>query len=453
VNPELGDKFEINRYRPLGLVANPFSVSDASRPFDPRDLEIASQSNLLLKAIDESANEPSAKPILVLKNDEMPAYFPNRAISRVERSLASDDGFDVLHAYILMFMMRMGRVRAILQIVAERITFRDFGTTLQLYVKQVLAEPDTELVAYQVLGDEGLAAYRARFDEDPKLAVNDVFGHVKLERRPELVEVADTRPADLQSNVDEEDGPPEIDSTIMDAPGTEMILASEIPEEELADRAVLDYIVEYTKVHLSPVIARALRVYHDRGLAALTTELTITKAPRKTLAALVRFARVRFRKIALVFDGFDAWPQTPAEIRTEIASTLSEVRWMLEADAVVVMVLDRSGSPELEEQFGAGKHVDWDFPGLSALETAGDAIDVEAVDRWLAASASSDKTPLTVGDPVLSALLELAEGSLSAFCATAGVAIESAAERGVSALDAEALEAGKAARTTEADAE
>ena len=134
---------------------------------------------------------------MVTKSDLMPPYYPNRAISRVEHSLATDEGLEVLHAYVLMFMMRLGRVRATLQIVAERLAFRDFDTTLGLYVEKVLAEPDESLVSYQVLGAEALAAFQARFAEDAAAAVADVFGIAKVERRPELAEVADTRPSDL----------------------------------------------------------------------------------------------------------------------------------------------------------------------------------------------------------------------------------------------------------------
>ena len=382
--------------------------------------------------LDASAGEDKAKPIVVTKSELMPPYYPNRAISRVEHSLATDEGLEVLHAYILMFMMRLGRVRATLQIVAERLAFRDFDTTLGLYVGKVLAEPDESLVSYQVLGAEALAAYQARYAEDAAAAVADVFGIAKIERRPELAEVADTRPSDLVSDVEEDDSAPEIDGSIADAPGTEVIIADELSPEEDADRAILDYLVEYTNVHLSPVIARGLRVYHDRGLVALTAELTITKAPRKTLAALVRFARVRFRKIVLIYDGFDNWAATPADIRSQIAGTLSELRWMLEDDACVVLLLERGGVPELEEQFGSGKVLAWDFPGVLPLEEAPDAIDIEMLDRWLAAAAAPGASPITVGDPVLSALLARAEGSLKAFSLAAGIAIENAADRGVS---------------------
>ena len=51
MNPELKAKFDIDRYRALGLVANPFSLSDTASEYDPIDLEVASQSNLLLSAI------------------------------------------------------------------------------------------------------------------------------------------------------------------------------------------------------------------------------------------------------------------------------------------------------------------------------------------------------------------------------------------------------------------
>jgi hypothetical protein len=171
------------------------------------------------------------------------------------------------------------------------------------------------------------------------------------------------------------------------------------------------------------------------------------------LSAIVRFARIRFRKIVIIYDGFDNWAQTPADVRSQITGTLSELRWMLEEDAVVGIALQPGKVPELEEQFGAGTHVDWDFPGIIPLEEAPDAIDVEMIDRWLAAATPSGGTPLTLGDPVLSALLDGSNGSLKAFVLAAGIAIENAAERGASVLDNEALEAGKAASWSEEDAE
>ncbi|MEI8082686.1 MAG: hypothetical protein WCI74_12660 [Actinomycetes bacterium] len=453
MNPEMKAKFAIDRYKPLGLVANPFAMSESATDFTPIDLEISSQANPLLATIDQVADDAQTKPIVVIKNPELPAFFPNRAISHVERSLATDNGLDVLHVYVMLFMMRMGRVRATLRIVAERIAFRSFDVTLGMYAEKVLSEPDEDLIAFQVLGAEGLESFKVRFEADRTQALADVFGIPKGERRPELAEVADMRLTGLEPDVQEDDAEPELDATIGDAPGTEVIISDELTPEEDADRAILDYFVEYTKVHLSPVVARGIRVYHDCGLAALATELTVTKAPRKTLAALVKFARVRYRKMVLIYDGFESWARVPGDLRSQIAGTLAEMRWMLQDDACIVMMLERDGVPELEEQFGGGVRLEWDFPSLVALEESPDVIDVDMLDRWIAAAGVAGQTPLTLGDPVLSALLAEAEGSLSEFCISAWAAIENAAERGVSALDEDALGAGRAASRSEGDSE
>ena len=216
------------------------------------------------------------------------------------------------------------------------------------------------------------------------------------------------------------------------------------------DQAVVDYIVEYTKAHLSPVVARALRVYRERGLAAMTEELKITKAPKKTLAAIVRLARSRFAKVALIFDGFDLWYQVPAETRSLIAGTLSEIRWMLESDVVMVFVLETGEVPELEEQFGGGTRVEWGFSGLASFEKDSQALDTATVDSWMARAAVPGAVPLTMDDPVLSALMSDSEG-FSEFAFRAATAIEDAADRAASTLDEEALNAARVAQPAEAN--
>jgi len=452
---EIKEQFEVGRYRGLGLLANPFALSDASSSFDAVDLEVGSESNQLLGAISAGASELAPKPIVVIKSEAMPAYYPLRAVGRVERSLATDESLGLLHAYVPMFMLRLGRVRATLQVVAERLAFRDFDRTLALYIETVLAETDEDLIAFQMLGADGLLSFAERFREDPLLVTREVFGSVVVERRPELTEVADTRPSDLVSDVEEEDASPELDATIGDGPGSEVVLAEAIDgiEEENPDQAVVDYIVEYTKMHLSPVIARALRVYRERGLAALTTELTITKAPRKTLSALIKFARVRFPKVILMWDGFEGWIQVPPETRYQIVGTLSELRWMLEQDALVVILLEENGVPELEEQFGSGTRIEWTFPGILPLEQAPDALDTEMVNRWLVLATAPGATPMTLADKVLAALAESAGGSLSAFGRRAALAVESAVERGVDSLDEQALSDAMAVDIAEAQAQ
>ena len=44
----------------------------------------------------------------------------------------------MLHAYVQLFMMRLGRVRSIISILAERLAFHEFDKTLECYVAQVL---------------------------------------------------------------------------------------------------------------------------------------------------------------------------------------------------------------------------------------------------------------------------------------------------------------------------
>ena len=449
---DLKARYDVERYKPLGLVGNPFSLPDSAPEMNGTDLEIASQAHLMLGAILQASDEATPKPIMVLKAEGLPSFYSTRAIGRLQRSLASDDGLDVLHAYVQLYMMRLGRVRATLAPLGERLAFRSFDETLALYIARVFADPDDDLIAYQVLGEERLASYAERFAADPAAVTEALFGPLVVERRPELAQVTDLRLSNLETDVDEDDASAEVDSKLGDAPGTDVVLAEEADahESDDSDQAMADYIVEYTKVHLSPVVARGLRVCRERGLAAMATEFKVTKAPRKTLKALASFAALRFKKIVLIYDGFDNWGQVPTEMRTDVVTSLSEMRWMLESEGLFVLLLEEGVVRELEEQFAAGQKVRLDFPGLPALQEAPDGLDPQVVNAWLAAATLGGAEPRTLEDPVLSALADAAGGSLKLFAAKAYAAIEDAAERGVAELDDTALAAGKDMEVTEA---
>jgi hypothetical protein len=436
----------IARYRTLGLLANPFPLSDDTDLPDALDTDIAAHANVLLGAIDSAANDETARPIWVSKlTGDIPSYYPLRAISMAERVLATDDSLDVLHAYVQLYVMKNGRIRATLNAVAERLAFRSFEKTLALYVSKILAEPDQELISYRVLGAEGLAAFGAQFELDADQAIEAIFGTPELERRPELEEVADTRLVRMEKDVDEDNESPELDSTVGNAPGVGVV---EVEAEETAEETnqqALDYLVEYTKVHLSPVIARALRVYKERGLAALAAEFKVTKAPRKTLAALARLARVRFRKVVVVYDGFEGWPSVPQTTRSLVMTALLEIRWLLEHDGLVIIMLERNEVPELEEQFSSANRIDWDFEGVVRVGENPHEFDRELLSNALRAAARPGAIPMTLDDPVLKALMDAAEGNMLAALTKARAAVESAADRGVSSLDDQALQAGLAA--------
>ena len=428
-------------YRTLGLIANPFRTDDVGE-YGVQSAT-ASEGHRLLDALDLAAAQERPKPITVIKHP-LPTQYSLNAVSRAEYVLCNDDDFNVLHAYIPLFVMHTGRIRSTLAVFSERLAFRSFSRTLAMYVDRILAEPDADLISYQVLGQERWDAFARSFREDSRAAIESVFGNEQLERRPELAEVHDLRLTQLEIDGVEEEDAAEVDTSVGDAPGMEVILAEDADSLELdqSNEAVLDYLVEYTKIHLSPVIARALRVFHQRGLAAMAAEFRITKAPRKTLAALVKFARVRFRKVALMYDGFGNWSGVPAPLRGQITTSLSELRWMLDGDAVMVALLEQDGVPEIEEQFSAGRRLEWTFSDVRAVFAAPDEIDPDMIDRWLAAATLRDYKPITTADPVISALISAADGSLERFVSKAAKAVDSAASRGATLLDEEAREAG-----------
>jgi hypothetical protein len=438
--------YDISRYAPLGLMGNPFSPAMSDTELIASDLETVSEGNRLLRALLEAKSQERPKPICIVRPSFIPAYYSLSAVSAVERSLATDDNLNLLHAYVQLYMLRSGRIRATLGVVGERVAFRYFDKTLAAYVKRVLAEPDEQLIAYQVLGEEAYAAFVERFDADPAETVAWLFGGQVVERRPELTQIGDVRTSALDPDVEEDDGTVEIDSTVEDAPGTDVVLAEEADAREHSDdgQAVVDYIVEYTKTHLSPVIARALRVYRERGLTALATELKVTKAPRKTLSALVDFALTRFDKVVLIYDGFDTWATMPQEMKTAVAASLNELRWALDGKAIVVTILEKDAVPEIQEPFSSAGVMEWDFSALLEMEDGPNAYNPSHIDRWLARAAAPGAEPISAADPVVASLADAAAGNLRRFAEMAFVAIEDAAERGVGALDEQARLAGLA---------
>lgn len=434
---------DISRYAPLGLLANPFEASQDTE--EPGVMcEIAAQANKLLSVILERTYEEQPKPIWVEKPD-LPTYYALTAGAMVEATLARDESFNVLYAYVQLFMMKIGPVRATLGITAERISFREFEQTLAAYVEHVLAEPDTELASYQVLGPERLADFASRFEVDPLGELAVVFGDPEVERRPELAEHGDIRRLAFDSDGVEADSDPEVDESVPDAPGTDVLLEETADAMDDDATAVLDYLVEYTREHVSSVIARGLRVYRERGIAALSDELRITKAPRKTLAKLIEFAGVRYRKCVFIFDAFENWMEIAPDLRAELVGSFTDLRWKLAGGSFPVFIVTEGEAPELEETFGGGTRLKWDFAGLPLVQEQEDAIVDGVVNAWLAAAALAEASPLTLNDETLAAIRESADGSLKAFCRGAFAAFEDAANRGVAVLDGSALAAGKAA--------
>lgn len=444
------DRMSFTRYAPLGLIANPFALpANPSAPIT--ECEIASKSNELLRVLLERSREDAPKPLWIDKGADIPSYYFMAAIAGAEEILATDDAMNILYALVELYTMRVGVTRSTLHLLSERLSFRSFDRTLAAYVDAILATPDTELPSYQVMGPDRLEAFEARFREDPIAAIHACLGTLEEERRPEFAKVVDYRQLEMDEDVvGETDVTTEVDTTIADAPGTGPMLeepeAGE-PEDDLS--AARDYLIEYTSTHLSTVIARALRVYHDRGLIAMSQEFKVTKAPRKTLGAVTRLARARFRKIAILFDGFDQWLEIDPDLRSQIAGSMSEMRWKVAGDAFLVFFIEPGTAPELEETFRGSEALDWSFAELGALQDAGDTLDPATVDRWLAAASLDPARALTMADPVLAALAEAASGSFVRFINLAGVAVEDGVRRGVETLDDACREAALAQEPSE----
>ena len=153
------------------------------------------------------------------------------------------------------------------------------------------------------------------------------------------------------------------------------------------------------------------------------------------MAATVELALIRYRRVALIYDELQLWTQIPPELRSQVVGSITNMRFRLAGDAFMVFMAAPGDAPELEETFGGGERLLWDFHNLVALQGDPEALDATMVDEWLASAALPDRAPLTMADPVLAQLAEDAERSLPRFIALAREAIEDAGVRGVAALD------------------
>lgn len=430
-----------SRYRCLGLVANPFVLSDERNGDSAVTSEIAAEGNLLLSAIIARSAEEAPRPLTVRKA-ELPSQYPMRALGFVEPYLAADETLNVLYAYVPLFSMRAGATRATLGVIAERLAFREFRTTLVSYIKSILEAPDADLASFAAIPAGALDEFGADLAADADAAVIRVFGSGGIEMHPELAQVADFRQSSLNDEDTEADASSELDASIGDAPGTGVAESEAVENRKQVDCALFEYFIEYTAVHLSAVVARALRLYRSRGESAFASELRVTKAPRKTLGAVLRLARFRFSGVTFLYDGFENWTEIPEETRAKLMASLVQIRWKTAGLAFPVFLLTPGEAPEVEETFGGSGAIDWDFPGLRLMEGARGELLPDVITHWIEAATVDGCEPLTLQDDILSKLVDAAEGSMPRFVPMAAAAVESAVERGCSALDAEALQAG-----------
>ncbi len=214
------------------------------------------------------------------------------------------------------------------------------------------------------------------------------------------------------------------------------------PDDDLPRRdALVAYFVAHVTKHLSPVIARAIRAYRAQGITSMTEELKVTKAPTKTLAALVRFATCRYRKVVILFDRFEMWPAIPQDLQLKMLGTFSQLRWALRDGGLLAFVVKSGEVRELDEQFGNATRVVWDMPGLAELEGNAPPYDPGFAQAWVDAATLAGREPIDMSADPVTRVIAGSDGSLRSAAILLAAAVDDAARRGASTIDAAAAEA------------
>lgn len=444
--------------RSLGLVGDPFDPPPGIDAIGLREVSHAAALRLLA-AIDAAAGDARPSPIWVTKSPAIPSYYSLAALAETLSVASSSSDLDVLAGFIPLDMMHIGRIRSALSVVAENVGNGSFDLTLAAWVLAALRDFDRALPEAALMDEETVDRLRARLEDDPAGTLARYFGACEPTRdQGESVEmmmrVSGARQGELELEPEdaaageEEAGDDVLAESFVtpigDAAGAEEVLPAE-EDPLLADGLpgaveLVDYVVAYTREHLSPVVARGIRVYRAQGTSAMSQEFKVTKAPKKTLAALARFATHRYRKVVLIYDRFDNWNEMPDDNKPAIIGALSELRWALGDHGVMTLLVAEGQAPELAEQFAGARKLAWDFSTLAAMEQEPPRLDVEVVREWLA-SATKDGAGPAMDDGQIGRLIEAASGDLTRFLAMASGAVSDAASRGVTKVDDAAIEA------------
>jgi hypothetical protein len=379
-------------YEEIGLVGNPYELpEDLGETSVGVTLAVEAAAASMLSAVHGVASQERSRPIHLVKSGDLPNSYHIRAMSRFIPRVASVGSMRFLPVYVPLIMMRMGRVRGPFSMLAEILTLREVDLTLAEYARQALSEPDSGLPEWTALDPGEVAEALDRIASDPAGWVAETFGapeDVRVEDRvPEIDRIM--RESTRREQLLEPDPEEQADSVEID--DGELEASPEVIEHvSPVDRPLVRYVLAHIKQHLSPVLARGLRSYVTHGTAAMTQELKITRAPRKTLAALGRFARYQFDKVVLIFDNFEGWDSVPESLRAEILGGLTEIRYSLGPNGILVIAGGDGNAPEVDEHFAGAIRVRWDMEELDRVFRVDAPNDLPALHGWLDASALPD---------------------------------------------------------------
>lgn len=399
-------------YRRIGLIANPFATTD-DESGDSVGVQLAFESTKysLLTALDRAIADPDHRPVFVRKRD-LPASYHLRPFAGVLSALASDTyGLGVLSLYVPLDMFKLGRVRAVLSALAERVAGVGPDLTLGLWTHKALVEPDQSLVEWAFISESAdIASIQEEFAADPSAAAQRVYGSVVQSRDGAedlemLMRVSfsrqdrlDVDPAEGEEGLKESENPSddpmlEVFTTQLGEVDGRALEAADDEDGPNIDKLLADYVVAYTRENLSPVIARAIRAYMAQGTASMAQELKVSKAPTKTLVSLMKFVQTRYRGVVVLYDRIEMWEAMPHELRMKIISTFSSLRWALKDHAVLCFTAQLGVAPELEETFASATQVEWDFFGIENIQAMDAPFDVDVARRWVASASLSGEVP------------------------------------------------------------
>lgn len=452
-------------YRGLGLYTNPLIVPEDQHVHDSPGARVSihSASTRMLVALMSAAEQERPRPLWLYRNPRIPTYYGTAATTEMLRILMShDEELRILPVQIGLEMLRESRIRGTLGVIAELVMDKGFGPTLAEWSARAFDDPDTDLPEWVLAGEYDAKQLSAAARENPVDFVNQVFGSIIWERTKgddadSLIRFAGMREANLPANPEESDNSEELqeddalaDVLVTPSEETEEVLSAGDPES-VKNAAIREYVIAFTAKHLSPVVARGIAAFVAQGTFAAAQEIKMTKAPKKTLGALLQFASMYWRSVALIFTRFDPWGMLEQDLRQEFVGAFAQLRLVVgEHHGIIAFAADPAGVPEIAETFPGGETVSLDYPELEAVQEYNAPLDMGIVSEWLR-SASIDGVGARVADsPVIKRLADESDGKLDDFIAMAGAAIEDAAVRGVTKLDKKAQAAGIAARPAEA---
>lgn len=386
------------RYRETGLIANPFRSAFADSALDASAQVICHAEALrLMAALDAEADRERARPVWVTKSEDIPDFYTRIPLSETISTLSVSDELNLLGAYVPFFMMRHGKIRCALEMIAEKLAGQDFALTAACFARAALGDPDPELLESAGLSRSEAEELAARFAASPREMSAEVFGAdvPTRESGPAVEEIV----GDGALRMGKLETDPETDGEEAAADLQDPAEASCSDEEPCHSEApCLTYLKTYARKHISPVMARGLDAYIEGGSYALAQELKITKAPRKTLAALGRFATYRFRKVVIVYDQFASWPLVPEDLRVRIAGALAEIRMLLSKTGILVFLADDHELPEIKEQFSGAREVFWSMAPLLEEVSGESSVPSGLVSFALGAASLTGEIPLQLQD-------------------------------------------------------